>query len=58
MLMEMLDLHTNNCHVHQNAIAFVFASHSNPASMAPGSLYVAGTVKGNCGCNGAGGGAT
>lgn len=33
--------------------------HSNPASMAPGSLYVvAGAAGGICGCCGAGGGAT
>lgn len=38
-----------------------FPFHSNPASMAPGSLYVPGApaaaAGGNCGCCGAGGGA-
>jgi hypothetical protein len=33
-------------------------SHSNPASMVPGSLYVAGAVVGNCGWTAARGGAT
>lgn len=47
----------NNCHVYQNTIAlFFFTSHSNPASMAPGSLYVAGAAAGNCGWTGARGG--
>jgi len=59
MLVEMLDPHIKqlSCTSKLYCFAFTSHSHSNPASMAPGSLYVAGAAAGNCGCTAAGGGA-
>jgi len=55
----MLDPHIKqlSCTSKLYCFAFTSHSHSNPASMAPGSLYVAGAAAGNCGCTAAGGGA-
>jgi len=58
MLVEMLDPRIKQLSCTSQHYCFVFfTSHSNPASMAPGSLYVAGAAAGNCGWTGARGGA-